>query len=155
MPGGIEPHAHAGLSVAYPGARDKGLRAAPLDVMSRAAVFGGSTTVVGFANWRPGISLRQAIDEKDGLFPGHSHADYSFHGVLIGMATPGATPERAVEMPLGLVDEVPELIKAGFRTVKVWTTNATTQRPRQMLDFGYVWAIMECVAQAGGVLAHI
>jgi dihydropyrimidinase len=52
-----------------------------------------------------------------------------------------------------VIDQVPELIQGGFNTVKVWTTNATTRRPRQMMDFGHVWAVMERVAAAGGVLA--
>ena len=153
VPGGIEPHAHASLPLPYPGVRDQGLRAAPPDVISKACVFGGTTTVVDFANWRPGIDLRQAIEEKDRLYHGHSYADYTFHAVLIGMGTEGATPERAVPLPLEVIDQVPELIQSGFNTVKVWTTNATTKRPRQMMDFGHVAAVMERVAQAGGVLA--
>ena len=153
VPGGIEPHAHAGLPLPYPGARELGLRAAPSDVISRAAVFGGTTTIVDFANWRPGLALPQAIEEKDRVYRGHSHADYTFHAVLVGMATEGSTPERAVELPLAVIDQVPELIRGGFTTVKVWTTNATTRRPRQMMDLGHVWGVMERVAAAGGVLA--
>jgi dihydropyrimidinase len=153
IPGGIEPHAHAAMPLPYPNAREKGTRASPPDVISKACVFGGTTTVVDFANWKPGITLVQAIEEKDKLFRGSSYADYTFHGVLVGMGTEGSTPERAVDLPLSLIDEVPELIQAGYSTVKVWTTNATTQRPRQMMDFGHVWGVMQQVAKAGGVLA--
>ena len=153
VPGGIEPHAHASLPLPYPGAREQGLRAAPPDVISRACVFGGTTTVVDFANWRPGIDLPQAIGEKDRLYRGHSYADYTFHAVLVGMCTEGSTPERAVPLPFEVIDQVTELIRGGFTTVKVWTTNATTKRPRQMMDFGHVSAVMERVAEAGGVLA--
>jgi dihydropyrimidinase len=151
VPGGIEPHAHAGLPLPYPGA--EGLRAAPPDVISRAAVFGGTTTIVDFANWRRGITLPQAIEDKDRAYRGHSHADYTFHMVLVGMATEGSTPERALPLPIEVIDQIPELVRGGFSSVKVWTTNATTRRPRQMLDLGHVWAIMERVASAGGVLA--
>jgi dihydropyrimidinase len=108
---------------------------------------------VDFANWRTGIPLVQAIEEKDRLFRGQSYTDYTFHGVLVGMATEGSTPERALPLPLEVIDQVPELIQSGYNTVKVWTTNATTRRPRQMTDFGHVWGIMERVARAGGVLA--
>jgi dihydropyrimidinase len=153
IPGAIEPHTHASMPLPYPGVRAQGLRAASPDVISRACVFGGTTTIVDFANWRPGIDLSGAIEDKDRLYRGHSYADYTFHAVLVGMGTEGATPERGVPLPLELIDQVPELIQAGFNTVKVWTTNATTQRPRQMTDFGHVWAIMERVASAGGVLA--
>jgi dihydropyrimidinase len=152
-PGGIEPHAHAALPLPYPGMREQGLRAAPPDVISRGAVFGGTTTIVDFANWRPGLTLAQGIEERDRLYRGHSHTDYSFHTVLVGMATPGSTPEKGVEIPLDLIDQIPEVIQGGFSTVKVWTTNTTTKRPRQMTDFGHVWGIMERVKAAGGVLA--
>src|SRR5439155_26184370 len=81
------------------------------------------------------------------------YADYTFHGVLVGMGTEGSTPERAVPLPLEIIDQVPELIQGGFTSVKVWTTNATTKRPRQMMDMGHVAAVMERVAAAGGVLA--
>jgi dihydropyrimidinase len=153
VPGGIEPHAHAGLPLPYPGARERKVSAAPPDVISKAAVCGGTTTIVDFANWRPGLDLPGVITEKDAVYRNHSYADYTFHGVLVGMGTAGSTPERGVEVPLALIDQVPDLVKSGFNTVKVWTTNATTKRPRQMMDFGYVWAVMEKVAAAGGVLA--
>jgi dihydropyrimidinase len=153
IPGGIEPHAHAAMPLPYPNAREKGTRASPPDVISKACVFGGTTTVVDFANWKSGLRLVQAIEEKDKLFRGSSYADYTFHGVLVGMGTEGSTPQKGVELPLSLIDEVPELIQAGYSTVKVWTTNATTQRPRQMTDFGHVWGVMQQVAKAGGVLA--
>jgi dihydropyrimidinase len=153
VPGGIEPHAHASLPLPYPGVRGQGLRAASPDVISKACVFGGTTTVVDFANWRTGLTLPQIIEEKDRIYRGHSHADYTFHGVLVGMGTEGSTPERALPLPLEIIDQVPELIQSGFNTIKVWTTNATTTRPRQMMDFGHVAAVMERVAKAGGVLA--
>lgn len=153
IPGGIEPHAHASLPLPYPGVRDQGLRAAPPDVISRACVFGGTTTVVDFANWRPGLALPQIIEDKDRLYRGHSYADYTFHAVLVGMGTEGSTVERALPLPLRIIDQIPELIQSGFNTVKVWTTNATTKRPRQMMDLGHVAAVMERVAAAGGVLA--
>jgi dihydropyrimidinase len=153
VPGGVEPHAHAGLPLPYPGARERRVNAEPPDVISKAAICGGTTTIVDFANWRPGLRLPEIIGEKDAVYRGHSYTDYTFHGVLVGMGTVGSTPERGVPVPLELIDEIPELIRSGFNTVKVWTTNATTKRPRQMMDFGHVWAVMEQVAAAGGVLA--
>src|SRR5262249_3085091 len=153
VPGGIEPHAHAGLPLPYPGARERKVSAAPPDVISKAAVCGGTTTIVDFANWRPGLELPDVITEKDAVYRNHSYADYTFHGVLVGMGTIGSTPRRGVEVRLALIESVPGVGKSGFNRVKVWTTNATTKRPRQMMDFGHVWAVMEKVAAAGGVLA--
>jgi dihydropyrimidinase len=153
VPGGIEPHAHASLPLPYPGVRDQGLHAAPPEVISKACVFGGTTTVVDFANWRTGIALPQIVEEKDRMYRGHSYADYTFHGVLVGMGTQGSTVERALPLPFEIIDQIPELIQSGYNTVKVWLTNATTKRPRQMMDLGHVGAVMERVSAAGGVLA--
>ena len=153
VPGGIEPHAHAGFKLPYPGARAAGHRSGSADDISRAAVFGGTTTVVDFANWRPGIDLFRAMEEKDATYKGSSYADYTFHCILVGWGTEGATPEQGVDLPHYVVDQVPELIQGGFNTIKVWTSNTTPTRPKQMVDFGHISAIMERVAAARGVLA--
>jgi dihydropyrimidinase len=153
IPGGVEPHAHAAFKFVYPWARDAGHQAAYPDLITRACAFGGTTTVIDFANWRPGGDLPGAIEQRDAIYKGNSHIDYSFHCVLFGMGTEGATPEKAVEIPLSLIDEVEDLIRGGFTSIKVWTTNTTAQRPKQMTDCGYVWAIMQRIAAAGGVIA--
>jgi dihydropyrimidinase len=153
IPGGIEPHAHASFGFVYPWARGAGHRAASPDVISRACAFGGTTTVVDFANWKPDGDLFGAIEDRTALYQGHSYVDFSFHGVLFGMGTEGSTPERGITVPLALIDQVKELVQGGFTTVKVWTTNTTAGRPRQMTDMGQVWAIMQRLAEAGGVLA--
>jgi len=151
IPGGVEPHAHAAFRFVYPWAQQAGHRSAGPDEMSKACAFGGTTTLVDFANWRPGTQLIEAIDDRDKLFRRNSYIDYSFHTVLVGMGTEGATAEQAVPLPLSLIPQVKEVI--GFTSVKVWTTNTTATRARQMTDFGHVYGIMHEVAAAGGVLA--
>ena len=93
IPGGIEPHAHASMPLPYPGPRSQGLTSGSPEVISQAAIFGGTTTVVDFANWRQGSDLAEAIERKDAVFKGHSYADYSFHCILVGMGTEGSTPQ--------------------------------------------------------------
>jgi dihydropyrimidinase len=153
IPGGIEPHAHTAFRFVYPWAQGAGHRAAGADVMSKACAFGGTTTIVDFANWRQGGKLLDAIDDRDQLFRGSSYVDYSFHVVLVGMGTEGATPDHAVGIPLSLISEIKDVIAGGFTSVKVWTTNTTATRARQMTDMGHVYGIMQQVAAAGGVLA--
>ena len=153
IPGGIEPHAHASMPLPYPGPRAQGLTSGSPETISRAAIFGGTTTVVDFANWKPGLDLSQAIEHKDTLFKGHSYTDYTFHCVLVGMGSEGSTPEHRLELPLSLIDQIDDLVRGGFTTVKVWTSNVTTTRPKQMLDFGHIWAMMERLSAVGGVLA--
>jgi dihydropyrimidinase len=153
IPGGIEPHAHAAFRFVYPWARAAGHTAAGPDEMSKACAFGGTTTLVDFANWRAGGQLIDAIGERDELFRHNSYVDYTFHTVLVGMGTEGATPESAVPIPLSLLPQIREVVAEGFTSVKVWTTNTTATRARQMTDFGHVYGIMQEVAAAGGVLA--
>ncbi|MBI2202457.1 MAG: amidohydrolase family protein [Candidatus Rokubacteria bacterium] len=153
IPGGIEPHAHAAFKFVYPWAQKAGHAAAGPDVMSRACAFGGTTTIVDFANWRPGKDLFDAIERRDALYKGQSSVDYTFHTVLVGMGTEGQTPQHTAQVPLKLIEQIPEVVRAGFTSVKVWTTNTTAGRPKQMTDFGHVWAIMQKLAEAGGVLA--
>lgn len=152
-PGGVEPHAHASFRFVYPWAQAAGHQAASPDVISRACAFGGTTTVVDFANWKPGGTLQEAIEDRDRVYKGRSCIDYSFHTVLFGMGTEGSTPARGVSVPLQVIEEIKELVQAGFSSIKVWTTNTTATRNRQMTDFGQVGAIMDQVAAAGGILA--
>lgn len=153
IPGGVEPHAHAAFRFVYPWAQEAGHRAAGPDVMSKACAFGGTTTIVDFANWRPGGELADAIETRAALYRGSSYVDFTFHLVLVGMGTEGATPERAVPIPLELIAQIKDVIAGGFTSVKVWTTNTTATRARQMTDIGHLYGIMQEVAAAGGVMA--
>jgi len=52
VPGGIDPHTHCHWPVPFPG-RETALSAGPEQV-SRAALFGGTTTLIDFAAWAVG-----------------------------------------------------------------------------------------------------
>ena len=80
-------------------------------MISRAAIFGGTTTVVDFANWRTGTELPQAIERKDALFKGHSYTDYTFHCILVGMGTEGSTPQQQIQLPLAVIDQIEDLVR--------------------------------------------
>ena len=73
VPGGIEPHAH--ISAPIMGHGD--LKTAPPDQVSRAALFGGTTTIMDFAIQYPGIDIQQAIQERTSVWQGNSYADYA------------------------------------------------------------------------------
>lgn len=153
IPGGIEPHAHAAFKFVYPWARDKGYQGAGPEVISKAAAFGGTTTIVDFANWRQGSDLVDAIEQRDRIFRNNSYTDYTFHTVLVGMGTEGATPERGVEIPLDLIPQIRDVIASGFTSFKIWTTNTSSTRARQMTDIGHALGMMEQIAAHGGVMA--
>ena len=56
VPGGIDPHLHCKWPVPFPGGETT-LSAGPEQV-SRAALFGGTTTLIDFAAWEPGDTLQ-------------------------------------------------------------------------------------------------
>ncbi|MBI3330237.1 MAG: amidohydrolase family protein [Nitrospinae bacterium] len=139
IPGGIEPHAH----VAAPIMGFPGMETAPPDQVSRAALFGGTTTLVDFAIQRPGIDIFKALDERHGRWKGQSYADYSYHCMLLA------------EIPTPVISQIKSAIEAGFPSFKIFTTNIrpiTRTEPR-MVGMGYLSAVMEQVAANGGLMA--
>ncbi len=81
IPGGIDPHVHTGWPIP---ALNGGvtLSAGPGQV-SRAALFGGTTTLGDFAVWEPGMSLAQAIEKKQEVWR-EGYTDYALHVMLQG-----------------------------------------------------------------------
>src|SRR5688572_23729748 len=82
LPGGVDAHVHApplGLSATAnePGGPEGAAR------MSRAAVLGGTTTLIDFAFAAPGEPLRDGIESKVSLWR-ESHCDHAFHVLLRG-----------------------------------------------------------------------
>jgi dihydropyrimidinase len=139
VPGGIDPHVHTSWLV--PTAAREGIKCADAEQVSRAAVYGGTTTMIDFAIWRPGISLGDAFVEKRGDWAGKSYTDFAFHGTFKG------------EVPFQVIAQIGDVIKDGHASFKVWMTNATPSRPPQKTDLGYIWAILEQTRDHGGMLS--
>src|SRR3989442_9299238 len=138
IPGGIDPHVHTGWPIP---ALDGGvtLSAGPGQV-SRAAIHGGTTTLVDFAVWEPGLTLSDAIARKQDVWR-EGYTDYALHGML----------PRAV--PPDVIAQMPEAISGGFPSFKIFTTDVRPHGKGRMIRLGHLWAIMESAAKHGGVLA--
>src|SRR2546428_12002504 len=138
IPGGIDPHVHTGWPIP---ALDGGvtLSAGPGQV-SRAAIHGGTTTLVDFAVWEPGTSLAQAIAKKQEVWR-EGYTDYALHVML-----QGAVPHEVIA-------QMPEAISAGFPSFKIFTTDVRPQGKVRMIRLGHLWAIMEASSRHGGILA--
>ncbi|WP_433444413.1 amidohydrolase family protein [Nonomuraea sp. CA-141351] len=125
VPGGIDTHTH----IAWPIA--DGVRGLDdFGSATRAAAVSGTTTVIDFvpATTGPLLAAAEARLEEAAT----SAIDYTFHPVLTRM-----TPERLREIA-GLVD-------AGLASFKIYTTYD------DRLDDGEIRAVMETIAQAGGL----
>lgn len=73
LPGGIDPHVH--LDMPFMGTFSSDTH----ETGTRAALFGGTTTVIDFVLQRQGHSLREALTEWQGRATGTAVGDYSFH----------------------------------------------------------------------------
>ena len=139
IPGGIEPHAHIAAPIMGPG----NLKTAPPEQVSRAALFGGTTTLMDFAIQYPGIDINQAIQERTSVWQGNSYADYAHHLMLLG------------EIPTPLLESLHEYIEDGFASVKIFTTNIRppemTGAPR-MVGMGHLHDLMEQIQRHNAML---
>src|SRR3989442_3869223 len=100
IPGGIDPDVHTGWPIPT---LDGGvmLSAGPGQI-SRAAIHGGTTTLVDFAVWEPGLTLSDAIARKQDVWR-ESYTDYALHVMLQG-AVP---PDVIAQMPEAISGGVP------------------------------------------------
>src|SRR5471030_402705 len=73
MPGGIDPHVH--LDMPFMGTFSSDTH----ETGTRAALFGGTTTVIDFVLQKQGHSLKEALAEWNSRAKGTTVGDYSFH----------------------------------------------------------------------------
>jgi dihydropyrimidinase len=73
MPGGIDPHVH--LDMPFMGTFSSDTH----ETGTRAALFGGTTTVIDFVLQTQGRSLHEALDQWNSRAKGTAVGDYSFH----------------------------------------------------------------------------
>ena len=76
IPGGIDVHTHMELPFGGTFAKDT------FETGTRAAAFGGTTTIVDFAVQSRGKSLREGLDAWHAKAQGHAVADYGFHMIM-------------------------------------------------------------------------
>src|SRR5919205_1619795 len=137
VPGGIDPHTHCKWPVPFPGGT--GTLSAPPEQVSRAALFGGTTTLIDFAAWEPGETLQQTIERRDGDWRGQCYTDYAFHVMLLGAPPPE------------VLDQVEETVQAGFPSFKMFTTDITPSRRGRRVLYGHIWEVLQRLATGGGI----
>jgi dihydropyrimidinase len=137
MPGGIDPHVHMHHVWFKPDGTP--LVTAGPEQVGRAALFGGTTTLIDFAYWRDGASAREAIEARDRDFVGKSPCDWAYHLML------------HTEPPPEFGGQLAEAIEAGYPTLKIFTTNILPTRTGRMIDFGDIWEAFQVLAKSGGL----
>ena len=139
MPGGVDPHVHCAW---YTPSLEEGgepVQTGSAAQVSRAALWGGTTTMLDFAPWQHGETVQQSIERRDQDWVGKCFCDYGYHIMLQGDPPP--------EIP----EQLAEAIQAGYPTVKIFTTDITPSRRGRMVDFGDIWEVFKILAREGGL----
>lgn len=131
LPGGVDPHVHMHLPAGG------GYSSDDFFTGSRAALLGGTTTIIDFVTPSRGEALPIALEKRKREAEA-SIADYAFH----------VSP---VEWRKSTGDEIRECIKMGVTSFKVYMAYKGTIG----LNDDDLLRVMECVAEAGGIVtAH-
>ncbi len=126
VPGSIDSHAHIAWPFDGTTSRDD------FESATRAAAWGGTTTVLDFVPVSAGESPLAAAERRFRVADGSATVDYGFHPIL-------SSAERVV------LDAIGPLIRDGFASFKMYTTYS------ERLDDGDVWAVMTEIARHGGL----
>lgn len=128
-PGGVDAHCHLDQPMPPP------LRNADdFNTGTRSAACGGTTTVIPFAAQQKGQSLRAAVEDYRARAEGKAHVDYAFHLIVSD-----PTPEV-------LKVELPELIREGFTSFKIYMTYDDMK-----LDDGQILDVLDVARQQGAM----
>ncbi len=130
MPGGIDAHTHFDMPFGGTTSSDDFLTG------TRAAAFGGTTTIVDFAIQQRGHSVQEAFETWLGKAEGKATIDYGFHMILSE-----ATSETLHDMQ-GMVDQ-------GVTSFKMFTAYPGVF----MVDDGGIFKALQRAADIGGLIA--
>src|SRR3989442_2657778 len=147
MPGGIDPHVHCAWYIPPHRPGEPSSLSGPPEQVSRAALWGGTTTLIDFAACKPdregdessSQGVREAIEARDKDWAGKCYCDYAYHVMLRG------------KVPPATIAELKEAVQAGYATVKIFTTHITPSRPGRMVRFGEIWEIFNVLARESGL----
>jgi len=137
MPGGIDPHVHCKWYSPQPDGSI--VYTDPASVVSRAALWGGTTMLIDFARWTQGKTIRQAIADRHAEWRDDCYCDYSFHVMVEGA------------LPPELFEQIGQAVREGYPTVKIFTTDITPSRRGRMVDFGDIWEVFRAVSANRGM----
>jgi dihydropyrimidinase len=128
LPGGVDPHTHLAFTLGETTTAD--------DYASGtiAAAFGGTTTVVNFAQQRRGQHLRIAIDDGLAAAEGKAVIDYGQHIVI-------------TELDSGSLSQIDELASEGVTSIKLFMAYPG----ELMVDDATVFQVLERAGQVGAL----
>lgn len=129
LPGGIDPHTHMELPFGGTSASDT------FETGTRAAAFGGTTTIIDFAVQSKGQSLSQAVDVWHGKADGKTSIDYGFHLIC-------------TDLPDSRLPEMKALIDEGISSFKLFMAYPGVF----LVDDATIYKAMKAAGANGGLI---
>ena len=129
LPGGIDVHTH--LDMPFGGTTS----ADDFKTGTRAAAFGGTTTLIDFAIQYKGQSLRTAFDTWMQKASSKAVSDYGFHCII-------------TDLPDAQLTEMPQLVREGITSFKLFMAYPGVF----MLDDASIFKAMRTSAKAGAMV---
>ena len=129
MPGGIDPHVH--LEMPFMGT----FSSDSYETGTRAALHGGTTTVIDFILQKQGHSLREALNEWSDRANGNAVGDYSFHMAV-------------TDFNDNTKKEIKEMVAEGITSFKTFMA----YKGALMIDDRQMVALMQEVKKQGGMV---
>jgi dihydropyrimidinase len=125
---------------------DAGARPGPADVLtdppsqvSKAALHGGTTTLIDFVQCVHERTVQQSIEATQAQWKDACYCDYGFHLTLMG------------EVPLPHFGQLADAMQDGHASIKIFTTNIRPGNLGRMVPHGHIWEALKVVAGAGGI----
>jgi dihydropyrimidinase len=129
IPGGIDPHTHMELPFGGTSASDT------FETGTRAAAFGGTTTIIDFAVQYKGQSLQEAIDAWHAKADGKTAIDYGFHLIC-------------TDLPDQRLGEMRRMIDQGVSSFKLFMAYPGVF----LVDDGTIYKAMRMAGENGGLI---
>jgi dihydropyrimidinase len=129
LPGGIDVHTHLDMPFGGTTSTDD------FETGTRAAAFGGTTTLIDFAIQYKGQPLRQAFDTWMGKASSKAVCDYAFHCIMTDVSG-------------GQLSEMNDLVHEGVTSFKLFMAYPGVF----MLDDGSIFKALQMTSQNGGLI---
>jgi len=129
LPGGIDPHTHMDLPFGGTASSDD------FETGTRAAAFGGTTTIIDFAVQYHGQALNQALDIWFAKAEGKATIDYGFHLIV-------------TELPDQRLPELAALINQGVSSFKLFMAYPGIF----LVDDATIFKAMSAAGEKGGLI---
>jgi dihydropyrimidinase len=129
IPGGIDPHTHMELPFGGTSASDD------FETGTRAAAFGGTTTIIDFAVQYKGQALNEALDAWFAKAEGKATTDYAFHMIC-------------TDLPDERLPELKSMISQGVTSFKLFMAYPGVF----LVDDGTIFKAMTVAGENGGLI---